>query len=258
MLSSCTSYTGNLKYVVKENVHYHQDNHERHNGELIIPEGNGPFPAVIVVHGGGWSSRDFGDTRSIAKSLASHGFVSYNINYRYSPEHRHPAPVDDLETAIKFLKAHAQEFKVDTSRIGLWGYSAGGHMVSYYALTRARDPDLKVKAVVAGGVPFDFTWYTRSPYIRGYIGEYRDKAFDKYIEASPSYQITKDSPPFFIYHAEKDTLVEHSQATAFEARLKMQGIEVERCDVSWWGHMTVFLFSSKPLEQGIEFLKRKL
>ena len=258
VLCSCTNYPGNFKYVIKNNVHYNQDKSERHNGEVIMPDGLGPFPAVIVVHGGGWSSRSYEDTTSIAESLAGNGFVAYNINYRYSPEHHHPAQIDDLEAAIKFLKTNAKNYKVDTKRIGLWGYSSGGHTVSYYALTRAQNPDLKVGAVVAGGVPFDFTWYTRSPYIKGYMGNFRDKMFEQYVDASPSYRITKDSPPFFIYHAEKDTLVEHSQATSFEARLKMYQVPVERCDVSWWGHMTVFMFSSKPLQQGVEFLKRKL
>ena len=258
IISSCTSYNGRLQYVVKENIFYHEDKSDRHNGEMLIPNGEGPFPAVIVLHGGGWQSRSFSDSTSIAKSLASHGFVAYNINYRFSPKDKHPAPIDDLEVALKYLKKNAAAFKVNPDRIGLWGYSSGGHTVSYYALTRAGDKDLKVKAVVAGGAPYDFTWYTRSPYIKAYIGNYRDQAFEKYQEASPSFRITKDAPPFFLYHAEKDTLVEHSQATSFEARLKMQQIPVERCDISWWGHATAFAFSSKPLKHGIEFLKRTL
>ena len=106
--------------------------------------------------------------------------------------------------------------------------------------------------------PYDLTWYTESPYVKEYTGHYRDEAFQEYIDASPAYQINKDAPPFFLYHALNDNLVEHSQATSFEAKLMMNKSPVERYDISFWGHGFAFAFSSEAIEKGVQYLERKL
>jgi acetyl esterase/lipase len=258
LLCACAHYDGPSKYATREKVFYTPAKIERQMGELLIPEGPGPFPAVLLVHGGGWNSRNYEDLRSVARSLAKNGIVAFSINYRYAPEFHHPAPVDDLDGALEFLKAHSAEYKVDVKRIGLWGYSSGGHTVSYYALKNAADPRKKVQAVVSGGAPYDFTWYPLSPYIKGYLGEFRDEMLQEYMDASPSHILNKDAPPFLLYHGYQDKLVEFAQAAAFEAKLKYQGTAVERVDVSFWGHSMTFIWADEPVRRGIKFLKHHL
>lgn len=258
LLLSCTTHQGDKKFQKPKEAFYTQNQNERQKGEVYVPEGAGPFPGIVLVHGGGWYSRDYRDMNSIAKSLAGHGFVVYNINYRFAPEHLHPAPIDDLKTALTYFKKNAADFKLDTKRIGLWGYSSGGHIVSDYALTFAHDEAYKIQAVVAGGAPFDFTWYDQSPIINKYMGGFRDKKLSEYYAASPMYKITRGAPPFFLYHARNDKLVEYAQAMAFEARLKSFDVPVNHHEIGWWGHATAFMFSEAAVVAGVNFLEGKL
>jgi len=255
-LSSCASYIGASKYDTKLNLQYNPTLYEdgRSLADLYIPQEDGQYPGVIVVHGGGWQSRSKEDMDLVSKSLASHGFVVMNINYRLAPKYKHPAPVDDLEIAHQYFLDHAQELKLDPKKIALWGYSSGGHTVSLYALTRSR----KVQAVVSGGAPYDLTWYTHSPYVKAYTGFYRDDAFQTYIDASPVNHLSKATPPFFLYHALNDNLVEHSQTTSFESKLIINKTPVERYDIGFWGHGFAFAFSSKAIEMGVNYLEKKL
>ena len=243
---------GAKKYSVVENIYYTGEQQERLKGEIYVPD-SGPAPGVILVHGGGWQLRDLGDMQSIAKSLASHGFAVFNINYRLAPEFKHPAPIDDLDKARTFFVTNAKKYNLDPEQLAVWGYSSGGHTVSYYAL---KNPD-KVKAVVTGGAPYDFTWYTHSPYISKYLGKFRDEALKEYQQASPSYIIPDKAPNFFIYHAINDKLVEYAQAMAFEAKLLEKKVPVRHYDVSFWGHGNAFAFSDEAVKQSILFLKNE-
>src|SRR5437588_3144483 len=90
-----------------------------------IPEGPGPFPAAIVVHGGGWVAGDKQQyITCLFKPLADAGFAWFSINYRLAPKYRFPAPAEDVERAIAYVKQHAAEFKINPERIALVGESA--------------------------------------------------------------------------------------------------------------------------------------
>src|SRR5262245_51630392 len=100
--------------------------------DLHVPDGPGPFPAAILVHGGGFD----GGTRATSMSptfqpLADAGFAWFSIDYRMSPEFRFPEAREDVDSAIKWVKAHAHEYKVDPAKIVLAGESAGGFLVNY-------------------------------------------------------------------------------------------------------------------------------
>lgn len=257
-LVACAAHRGNEKFSTEESISYSETKNLRQQAKAFIPRGEGPFPGVLLVHGGGWSSRSLNDMDSIAESLASHGFSVFSINYRYSPEARHPAPIEDLDKALDHFKRNWQHYKLDRKRVGLWGYSSGGHTVSYFALMNANDKNKKVQAVVAGGAPFDLTWYPFSPYVKEYIGKYRDDALDEYFKASPAYMISETAPPFFLYHARYDKRVEHAQSTAFEAKLKQKGIRASVHTVPYGGHTIAFVFADGPVKKGIEFFKAEL
>lgn len=104
--------------------------------DAYVPDGEGPFPACILVHGGAWMNGS--KTTYITplfEPLSKAGFTWFTINYRLAPQHRYPACIEDVESAIRWVKAHAAEFKADPQRLALVGESAGGHLVS---LTGAR------------------------------------------------------------------------------------------------------------------------
>ena len=84
-----------------------------------IPDGQGPFPAVIVVHGGGWQNGDKQvNCKPLFDPLSQAGFAWFTVNYRLAPAHRYPAAVDDVVEAIRYVESHAREYKVDLQRVG--------------------------------------------------------------------------------------------------------------------------------------------
>ena len=101
-----------------------------------IPEGSGPFAAVILVHGGGWSngSKQAEFIKPLFPVLDGSGLAWFSIDYRPSPKYRHPAAAEDVEQAIRYVKNHAREFRVDPNRLALMGESAGGHLVALVAV----------------------------------------------------------------------------------------------------------------------------
>ena len=139
---------------------------------LYQPAGAGPFPAVLQVHGGAWNSKDRTDGQHTALDLASAGIVVLSIEFRNAPEAPYPASLQDINYAVRWLKAHAREFGSSPERVGLYGTSSGGHQVllaamrpddpRYTALPLAEAPhlDARVAFVVSGwGVLFPLERY---------------------------------------------------------------------------------------------------
>lgn len=254
LITSCASFNSNKEFTLLKDLAYTKDlDNVRLQGDLYLSKIKNA-PIVFVVHGGGWSSRSKSDTENISESLASHGFNVFNINYRLAPKFKHPAAIDDLESAINFIKEKYPK-EVDFSKIGLWGYSSGAHTVSIYGLTRG---DKGVKAIVAGGGPYDFNWYPHSPYIHDYMGYYREGHLKDYLQASPISFVDKSSPSFFLYHGISDNLVEYAQMTNLEAKLKLKGVDVESYSVRFWGHINTFLFSKESIKRGVIYLQKRL
>ena len=116
--------------------------------DAYLSDGQGPFPAVIYVHGGGFTA---GDKRDVPKPLfpdfAKAGFNWISVNYRLAPKYTFPAETDDVELAVEYVKAHARDFNVDAGRLVLMGGSAGGHLVSFVGAKHR--PGNQVAAVVS-------------------------------------------------------------------------------------------------------------
>src|ERR1051325_7771397 len=100
--------------------------------DACIPLGDGPFPAAIIVHGGGWARGDRRtDVEPLFQPLTDAGIAVFSISYRFATDPlRFGVAIDDVRTAIRFVKAHATEYNVDPDRIALIGASAGGHLAA--------------------------------------------------------------------------------------------------------------------------------
>src|SRR5215469_9248279 len=100
--------------------------------DLHVPNGAGPFPAAILVHGGGFDegSRST-NVRPLFDVLANAGFAWFSIDYRMAPEYRFPQAMEDVNSAIEWVKDHAKKYHVDPAKIVLAGESAGGFLVNY-------------------------------------------------------------------------------------------------------------------------------
>jgi acetyl esterase/lipase len=245
-----------VAYRLVDNVRYTPgDWPEGLTADLYLPATEGLRPAVLVVHGGGWTRRSPDDMDGISRQLASSGFVVMNVAYRFAPTWRFPAQLEDLQEALAWLADHADEYRVDVGRIGAFGYSAGAHLA---ALLAVRDPEPPIAAVVAGGTPTDLRAWPDSPLVNALIGASRDDALETWTAASPIAHVTPDDPPFFLYHGGMDRLVEPEQAHAMQQALEAVDIPVELYIAPLQGHVTMFVFGRGAVDAGIDFLARQL
>jgi acetyl esterase/lipase len=223
-------------------------------GDFYVPrKAKAPMPAVVVVHGGGWSRRA-GDMEAIAKDLASSGFFTYNITYRLAPKDHFPSPVDDVRDAIRFLRNEAPRLGIDVNRMAGWGYSAGANLI----LLAGLDGKEGLKAIVAGGTPADLTQWPNSDLVKGFMGSEIGRDRKAWEAASPKNQVSANSPPTFFYHGEWDDIVPIEQLRQMEEAYRAKKVPFETHIVPYQGHLWVYFFSQESADLGVNFLKRKL
>jgi len=220
--------------VAKANVVYAQASGKPLKLDLCLPDGPGPYAAVILVHGGGWTAGDkLGDTKPLLAPLTQAGFAWFSINYRLAPRDRYPACLDDVYTAVRWVKAHAAEYQVDPERICLLGESAGGQLVEMAAVQGG--PDTRVAAIVSMYGPSDLVAQTIA---RGGLHsdltslfgctKWDTQTIATLRAASPLNFVHAGLPPFLLMHGTADTIVPYEQSVALSARLKAVGVS---CDL---------------------------
>lgn len=203
--------------------------------DAAIPDGPGPFAAVILVHGGGWTGGDKSGGPKKAYIAPLHGPLQqaglawFSINYRLAPKHPYPACLDDVLTAVRWVKAHAAEYRIDPDRIGLSGESAGGHLVALAAI-RA-DTGARVAAVIPIYGRFDLTdQFQPGAVLRGNTAALLGRAvLDETAhalarEASPLLHVKAGLPPFLLVHGSADTTVPYDQSVQLQTKLRAQGV----------------------------------
>ena len=211
--------------------------------DAYVPEGPGPFPTAVLVHGGGFTK---GDKTSyitpLFKPLSEAGYTWFTINYRLAPQHRWPACLDDVETAVRWVRQHAAEYKVDVNRIALIGESAGGHLVSM-AGVRAQG-DTAVAAVVPFYAPHDLFLRAQQRKdvgegLAGLFGvsrEVNDTSLAAVKQGSPYHHLKAGLPPYLLIHGDKDDKVPFEQSTLFQAASRKLGNTCELIAIPDGGH----------------------
>ena len=229
-----------------------------------------PMPVVVWVHGGAWRAGSKEGRRTIA--LARRGFFTVSIEYRLSQEAKFPAQIEDCKCAIRWLRAHAKQYNIDPQRIGVWGASAGGHLVALLGTSGGveelegnggwADQSSRVQAVCDFFGPTDFTRMNEggssmdhdapnspeSQLIGGPVQQ-RKEACRK---ANPITYVTPDDPPFLIVHGEDDRTVPINQSELLYEALKKAGVDVTFVRVKRGGHG--FRGNTDPSPQRIEQL----
>ncbi len=229
-----------------------------------------PVPAVIWVHGGGWLEGWYtdGDSWWCCPPLAAAGFVTVSVEYRMSDEAAFPAQIHDVKGAIRWVRAHADEFGIDPARIGIWGHSAGGHLAALAGVTGDL-PELEgdvgpagyssaVQAVVAGSPPTNFTGDSRA--LTGEAYSYVDSLFGGIAPtkrklmglASPACHADGGDPPTLVVHGDADELVPVSQGDELVAALRAAGVPVEYERMPGADHMLFAGERRYPREHGLE------
>lgn len=245
---------------------------ERESGalaaDIYLPQGAGPFPGVLVVHGGGWAMGSRAQLAAVAAAVAKHGYTAAAINYRLAPKDPFPAQIHDCQAAVRWLRENSGEFKIDPARIGGFGYSAGGHLVALLGTLGDEDfrengvpadaPSARLQAVVAGGAPCDFRLLpAHSPQLAYWLGGTRSDKPAAYRFASPSAFISSDDPPMFFFHGARDALVPIRNPRRMVELLAAAGVTAEFHAIPDAGHIRA-LFDRETLKMALAFADRCL
>ena len=228
--------------------------------DLYLPanrEGDKPLPVIVFIHGGGWQSGNKAGGRArVLPYVASGQYAGASVGYRLSGEAKWPAQIEDCKAAIRWIKAHAVENGLDPEKIGVWGTSAGGHLVAMLGVSgdvkelegmigKHLDQSSRVTCVADYFGPTNLLSFENlsgggqnegnSPIKRLLGGAMKDNR-DKARLASPVTYVTGDDPPFFIAHGTKDPLVPYSQSQTFDAALKKSAVQAYVQTIDDGGH----------------------
>lgn len=240
-------------------------------GDLYAPEDNGPFPALIAVHGGGWQQGTRAAYRHWGPYLAAAGFVVFAVDYRLCAADRksYPEAVHDIRAAVQFVRGAAADLKIDPRRIGLMGDSAGAQLAALVALAGDAplfagayrdDPFAAESAQVKVMVGLYGVYDMAAQWQHDLVARPRDQITEKflgtapiddrriYFDASPISYVTRanNKTAFLIaYGTEDDTVDVATQSVAFVTALKQTGTFVRTSIVQsaphYWG--------SDPIEE---------
>jgi alpha-L-fucosidase 2 len=257
--------------AITTDIEYGQASGEHLKLDASIPDGPGPFPAVILVHGGGWTAGDKsggpkkGYMAPMHDALTKNGFAWFSINYRLAPHYPFPAPLEDVETAIRWVKAHAKEYHVDVDRIAISGESAGAHLVALAAVKA--NASTRVAAVVPFYGVFDTVGIakmqaTLSPSFRALFGATQlDEGVLKTIEqASPIEGVKAGLPPFLLLHGTADKNVPYQQSLDMQKRLRSVGVTCDLITIPEGPHGMLYWDKIDPAyqEKVVAWLKQTL
>lgn len=229
-----------FEFSVRDRVYLNVNGQDR-LARIYQPAGDGPFPALMLVHGGGWGERDRTDGQYAALELAAAGIVVVSIDYRWGSEAPYPAAMQDVNYGLRWLKAHAAEFGSTANRVGLYGSSAGGHLAilaairpddaRYKALPLAEAPNVDAKPafVISGwGVMYPLERLKRAEAINQQSLMKKHREFfgdaETHLEATPALILEHGEvsglPPVLFFQGTKDqwTTVDELQRLAGDWR----------------------------------------
>jgi acetyl esterase/lipase len=210
----------------------------------------GLLPAVLCIHGGGFRAGHRDGYNALCVRLAQRGFVAVTASYRLAPNHQFPAAVQDVKTAVRWMRGNAAKYRIDPARIGVTGGSAGGHLAQFLGVTAGvkefegtgyPTESSAVACVVNVYGPSDFTKsYGKSvdaaEVLPLFLGGNLETARRRHIESSPLNWVTPNAAPTLLIHGTDDKYVAHEQAVWMRDRLQASGVEVELLTLEGAGH----------------------
>lgn len=233
------AFDASKRGTIQQDVTYGEVDAQQQRMDIYYPTAGGPWPVLMFIHGGGWSE---GDKAPLPLIPLDSGMLVVSINYRMYPSYRFPAMIEDVKTAIRWLRAHAAECNLDPQRIALIGHSAGGHLAALAGLAGENagwDGGLwaqfssQVQAVVDMSGPCDLAGdYPAN------VRELIMNVFDanQLSGASPTTYARPDAPPFLIVHGESDDIVPVEHARILHRALTAAGASAQLLILSNAGH----------------------
>lgn len=211
--------------------------------DIFVPNGEGPFPVIVSIHGGAFKKCDKRDFEMISDMLfgLDKGYAVVGVNYRLSGEAQFPEPVKDIKQAIRYIIDHSKEYNLDPDKIVVWGGSAGGyfavmsgmiHSISLFDDVYSSQTVPRISGVIAWFPPIDFLNMDNELREIGLLNTYPDheseespeslflgepilKSHEKINQSNPENYISEDMAPMFIQHGKADRIVPYKQSENF-------------------------------------------
>ena len=243
--------------------------------DLIYPEdGEGKtYPCIVWICGGAWQRMDKAAHLAYLGTLAQEGFVVASVEYRTSNEGTHPMQLCDIKAAIRYLRAYAKRYRINSEKFGAMGESAGGYLTCMAALDQDKKLDTGEYLEYSSQVQAACPWYpptdaSHFPYddvekaamsseslLMGFnVMTHPQEAY----ENSPVSKVTPDAPPFLLIHGTKDSTVPFSQSEELYDALEAAGCDVTLLALDGAEHADLMFFQDEVWQQIIAFFKRTL
>lgn len=247
-VESTTKAIGSTRHIdmaqfkeTRLNIPYAGTNNVRQTLDIVYPSHcQAPYKTIVLIHGGGWliGSKEAESIASVFQATTQ-GYAIVSINYRLANEVLWPKPLHDAKAAIRFIRANADKYRLDTEKIVAWGESAGGHMVEMLGATNGRpefeDPVMG-NADFSSAVQGILAWYPISdvggltdagaPPADAIMGYDVRANLEKNHDANPIDLVTKDFPPLLLVHGSEDAIVPYQQSLDMQKKVKEQtGVE---------------------------------
>ena len=273
-----TSFSGADEVMVKRGIPFAKIGETTLQLDLYQPpDANIPAPLIIWIHGGAWRSGDRKDMPLGA--LVTKGFTIASLDYRLTPVAPFPANIHDIKAAVRFLRAHAGEYKIDPDCFVLAGSSAGGHLAALAALscknmelegTVGDDPQTssKVQALVSFFGASDLTTIldqstahglsVRVPALHLLYGGAPERHPELARLASPVFHLDREDPPILLFHGDKDNQMPPQQSVGLADACKAIGVDCTLQVVAGGEHGGAAFFGAEMLEETAAFLRSKL
>ena len=229
----------------------------------VVKGGTEPFPAILYLHSGGWFQGSQEEFQRQAAHMATKGFVGATIQYRLIPEAYFPAQVQDSKAAVRWLRANASTYRIDTDRIGVAGGSAGGYLAAMLGTTphiaefEGSGGNLgfssRVQAVAAFAGLFDFSAMRSDFFIEGFLRASYEENPELWTKASPSTYVGPESAPFLFLHGTRDGAVPYGQSVRMMSALEAAGVSAEIFPAEGAGHP--FYFSDPWFQPTLEAIE---
>lgn len=227
-----------IDWIKRKKLDVPYGDHDLQKLDVYLPEGEGPFPVVVLVHGGGFAYCDKRDWHLYPGFFAlQEGFALVSVNYRLLPDIQRMDPINDLTAALAFIREHAEEYQFDATNMFLYGTSAGGNLVSQVGLRTAANGEA-VRGVAALCPLLDFSneaafieifeaiapeyMQQSRKLLHDYLGFDPQVNLEAAKEANIDYVITEKAPPFYLQHGTMDPAVPVEQSINFARSLEQK------------------------------------
>lgn len=232
------------------------------NMEVYQPPKVGKYPALVVIYGGGWQSGNPSVNPQFNRYMAARGYTVFSIDYRHAPQYKFPAQLDDVRSALDFIRSHAAEYEADAEKMVLLGRSAGAHL----AMLAAYEPDAPpIRAVVNFYGPVNLTQgYNKPPIpdpinaravLTAFLGGSPQELPMLYEIASPINYVVPDLPPTLLIYGSRDGVVKARFGRKMYKKLQSKNTAVF-LEIPWAEHSFDSIFNGVSNQLALYYTER--